>query len=86
MKIQWNDIVRKLTSRKLWVAVASMAAGLALCFGGDATDLDRISGAAIIIANSLGYIVAEANVDAAGKTDVAELLENIVVVEDEANS
>lgn len=79
MKISLNDIIRKLTSRKLWVAVASMAAGLVLCFGGDASDLDRISGAAIIIANSLGYIVAEANVDAANKT--AEFLEDVLLVE-----
>ena len=42
MKIDWK---RKLTSRKLWVAVAGFVAGLIIIFGGNQETADKISGA-----------------------------------------
>lgn len=65
MKIQWNDIIRKLTSRKLWMAVAGVATGIATILGAEANDIQTVSGAVLSAASVLGYIMAEASVDKA---------------------
>ena len=62
MKIDWQ---RKLTSRKLWVAVAGFAAGLIVLFGGSQESADKISGAILSGAAVVGYIVGEGLTDAA---------------------
>ena len=66
MKINWQ---RKLTSRKLWVAVAGFAAGLIVIFGGSQENADKISGAILSGAAVVGYIVGEGLTDAAHKDD-----------------
>lgn len=68
MKINWQ---RKLTSRKLWVAVAGFAAGLIVIFGGSQENADKISGAILSGAAVVGYILGEGLTDAANvyKTD-----------------
>ena len=66
MKIDWQ---RKLTSRKLWVAVAGFAAGLIVIFGGSQESADKISGAILSGAAVVGYIVGEGLTDAAHKDD-----------------
>lgn len=68
MKIDWQ---RKLTSRKLWVAVAGFAAGLIVLFGGSQESADKISGAILSGAAVVGYILGEGLTDAANvsKTD-----------------
>lgn len=65
MKIQLNDIVRKLTSRKLWLALAGVATGIATILGAEASDIQAVSGAVLSAASVLGYIFAEASVDKA---------------------
>lgn len=62
MKINWQ---RKLTSRKLWVAVAGFAAGLIVLFGGSKESADKISGSILSGAAVVGYIVGEGLTDAA---------------------
>ncbi len=68
MKIDWK---RKLTSRKLWVALAGFVAGLIIIFGGSQENADKISGAILSGAAVVGYIVGEGLTDAAnvGKGD-----------------
>ena len=61
-KIDWK---RKLTSRKLWVAVAGFVAGLIIVFGGSQADADKISGAILSGAAVVGYILGEGLTDAA---------------------
>ena len=65
------DWKRKLTSRKLWVAVAGFAAGLIVMFGGSQAQADKISGAILSGAAVVGYILGEGLTDAANvsKTD-----------------
>ena len=53
------DIIRKLTSRKLWVAVAGFVSGLIIAFDGDAETAETISGLILQGASVLGYIIAE---------------------------
>ena len=59
-----NDIVRKLTSRKLWLAVIGFVTPLLLAFG--VTESNTAQIAAIIMAGAdvLGYILAEGLADA----------------------
>ncbi len=68
MKIDWK---RKLTSRKLWVAVAGFVAGLIVIFGGSQDTADKVSGSIMSGAAVVGYIVAEGLTDDAnvGKDD-----------------
>ena len=60
MKIDWK---RKLTSRKLWVAVAGFVAGLIVAFGGDNTTADTVSGCILSGAAVVAYIIGEGLID-----------------------
>lgn len=59
------DIIRKLTSRKLWVAVAAFVSGLIVAFDGDATTAETVSGLILQGASVVSYILAEGWADAA---------------------
>lgn len=56
--------VQKLTSRKLWVAVAAFVSGLIIAFKGDAEVAETVSGIILQGAAVLGYLLAEGLVDA----------------------
>lgn len=75
MNIDWK---RKLTSRKLWVAIAGFIAGLIVMFGGDAERADKISGSVLTGASVLGYILGEGLADNGNgvMTIPAEMIEN----------
>lgn len=60
-KIEWK---RKLTSRKLWVAMASFITGVVLIFTAGAT-AETISGAVMAFGSVVAYIVGEGLTDAA---------------------
>lgn len=59
-----ENIIRKLTSRKLWVAVAGFVSGLVVAFDGDAEVAETISGLILQAASVIGYLVAEGLADA----------------------
>lgn len=60
-----ENIIRKLTSRKLWVAVAGFVSGLIIALDGDAETAETISGLILQGASVLGYLLAEGLADAA---------------------
>ena len=62
MKIDW---VRKLTSRKLWIAIAGFISGLIIAFGGNESTASTVSGCILQGAAVLGYLLAEGLADAA---------------------
>ncbi len=62
MKIDWK---RKLTSRKLWIAVAGFVAGLILAFGGSDGTAETVTGCIMSAASVIGYILGEGLTDAA---------------------
>lgn len=62
MKIDW---IRKLTSRKLWVAIAGFIAGLIVAFGGNSETAETVSGCILSGAAVVGYILGEGLADAA---------------------
>ena len=59
------NIGKKLTSRKLWAAIAGLVAGLAMVFGLDADTIAVVSGAVTSAASVIAYIVTEGRIDAA---------------------
>lgn len=61
-----ETIIRKLSSRKLWVAIAGFVAGLIVAFDGDAETAETVSALILQGASVLGYIIAEGLADAAG--------------------
>ena len=63
MKIDWK---RKLTSRKLWIAIAGFVAGLIVAFGGSESTAATVSGCILQGASVIGYLLAEGLADAAG--------------------
>lgn len=54
---------RKLTSRKLWVAVAGFVAGLIITFGGKQETADKVSGSILSGAAVVGYVLGEGLAD-----------------------
>ena len=56
---------RKLTSRKLWVAVAGMVAGYILAFGGEPELAETVSGCIMATASVVGYVIGEGLADSA---------------------
>jgi len=66
-KIDWK---RKLTSRKLWLAVAAFISGLILAFGGSESQASMIAGVILQGAAVIGYILGEGLVDAGNKESV----------------
>lgn len=59
-----ETIIRKLTSRKLWVALAGLVSGLVLAFGGDESVAQTVSGVILQAASVIGYLLAEGLADA----------------------
>lgn len=61
-----KEILRKLSSRKLWTALAGIAAGLAMAFGLDQEAMTSTAGAVVSLVSVVSYIITEGRIDAAG--------------------
>ena len=61
----WKDLARKLTSRKLWMAIAGFVAGLIVAFGKSEATAETVSGLIMSGASVLGYLIAEGLADSA---------------------
>jgi hypothetical protein len=59
-----NDIVRKLTSRKLWLAVIGFVTPLLLAFGVAENTTAQVTAIIMAGADVLGYVLAEGLADA----------------------
>ena len=64
MKIDWK---RKLTSRKLWLAIAGFVTGLIVAFGGSDQTAETVSGCILSGAAVVGYVIGEGLADGANK-------------------
>lgn len=63
MKINW---IKKLTSRKFWMAVASFVSMLIVAFGGSEEVAAQVTALIIAGATVVAYILGEGLADAAG--------------------
>lgn len=62
MKIDWT---RKLTSRKLWVAIASLVSNIIIVCGGTESETVQVTALIMAGATVIGYIFGEGLVDSA---------------------
>lgn len=65
MKIDWK---RKLTSRKLWMAIAGFITGIIIAFGGSENTANTVSGCIMSGAAVIAYIVGEGLADGGNNT------------------
>ena len=70
------DLLRKLTSRKFWVAVVGVVSGLLLAFKVDAETIENIGGLIMAAASAVAYIIGEGLVDANNSTIIEIAPEN----------
>ena len=67
-----EDLIRKFTSRKFWLAVVGFITPLLLAFGVTESDTAQVTAIIMAGADVLGYLLAE------GLTDAAEAGKNRV--------
>ena len=65
-RIFMQTLLRKLSSRKLWIAVVGIVVGLATTFGIQESEYNEVVGMVTTVASVVGYLFAESRVDAAG--------------------
>ena len=70
-----KKIIQKLTSRKLWLAIAGVATGIAIVFGVDGGDISNVAGAVTAVASVITYIITEGKIDAEGVKNAVESTE-----------
>lgn len=61
-----NTLLRKLSSRKFWIAVVGIIVGIAATFGIEASDYIKIAGLVTTAASIFSFNLPEGKADAAG--------------------
>lgn len=82
MSIDWK---RKLSSRKLWAAVAGIVVGLSMVFGLDEGTISNVAGAVVSVASVVAYIITEGKVDAESVKNAVESVQDAVEVVQDGN-
>lgn len=80
-----EKIIKKLTSRKLWMAIAGVVTGIAMALGVDGSDVTTVAGAVTALVSVVTYIVTEGKVDAEGVKNAIGQTSNAVEVIKEEN-
>ena len=79
-----SNLIQKLTSRKLWMAIAGIVTGVAMALGAESTDIGTIAGAVTALVSVVTYIVTEGKVDAESvKNTIIEVQEAVDVLDGE---
>ena len=74
------DWKKKLTSRKLWLAVIGAGAGIAIALGADNSLVQQIAGAATSLISVIAYIVTEGKIDAAAVDATSDLAKQVLEI------
>ena len=67
-----ENLIRKLSSRKLWAAVAGVVSCLSLVFVLDGDVITAVSGAVVSLASVITYIITEGKIDAEAVKNAVE--------------
>lgn len=73
-------MLRKLTSRKLWMALAGVTTGIAIALGANTSDVQMITGAITAVLSLVTYIYTEGKVDAANVANTVTATQNALDV------
>lgn len=65
-KIDW---IKKLTSRKFWIALVGFVTALLVAFNVDAGSIEQITSIIMSFATLIAYILTEGIVDSSNKND-----------------
>jgi len=68
----------KLTSRKFWVAISQIVAGLTIVFGLSDSTSAVITGAIVSVSSAIIYMVTEGKIDAAKAAQVITDVQTVV--------
>lgn len=69
---------QKLSSRKLWAAMAGLVMGLSMVFGLDETNVSTVAGAVVSLVSVVTYIASEGRIDAAAVGDAAGKVQDAI--------
>lgn len=72
-----TNLIRKLSSRKLWMAIAVVGTGISVALGVDATEIQTIAGSLTALLGAVAYIVTEGKIDAANVGNIIQGAEEI---------
>jgi len=75
-----KNILKKLASRKLWLALAGVAMGLSMALGADAEEISAVAGAVTALISAVTYILVEGKIDAERIKNAAEQTQQAVEV------
>ena len=64
-----KDIIRKLTSRKFWLALTSFVTMLLIYFGEDKSKAEEVAALIMAGASVIGYLLAEGLADGGQRND-----------------
>lgn len=71
--MKWEDIQRKLTSRKFWLAIGSFVSMLIVALGGAEETATQVSALIMAGATVVAYIIGEGMADAASAGGVTNI-------------
>lgn len=73
--MKWEDIQRKLTSRKFWLAIGSFVSMLIVALGGAEETATQVSALIMAGASVIAYIIGEGMADAANAGGMIEIVD-----------
>lgn len=73
-----NEILGKLSSRKLWTCLLGIASGIAIAFGVDQETVGVVAGAVVALGSTASYIITEGRIDAAAVGSTAQKVQDAI--------
>ena len=73
-----GSIMLKLTSRKLWMAIAGIATGVAMVLGVEGSEITSVAGGVVALISCVTYIITEGKIDAEGVKNTIIAIEEAV--------
>ena len=72
------NFLRKLGSRKLWLAIAGVASGTAMSFGVEGSEISMVAGAVTTLVSVVSYIVMEGKIDLGSAINLVKNTKEVV--------
>jgi len=82
-EITWETVVRKLTSRKFWLAIAAFVTNLIVFQGGTTETAERVTALILAGATVIAYIIGEGLADSSTSVYIDNVLQDEVELETE---